>query len=143
MKFIKERKLDACDGDHIYGMEYLDWTYMYELKDGSILYGMTDYLVDDVTKLRREDISNTLYTYPCGGAMSPGCYLSGSWKSQNVKRASTLYFKEGKPFYTAEVFYKNRGGMWDVDYLIVRDIDMTEDETVLERGDVNEVEILK
>lgn len=124
MRLINERKISANEYDyHMY--DNLDWTYIYEMKDGRILFGNRTRLVDDVNKLDRHDKFNESTTYAFGGAMGPGCFLPYSF-NQNVERKGALYFKDGKPYQVEERFYKRSrtcSSMWDISHMIIRDVD--------------------
>ena len=124
MRLINERKISPKEYNNhrIYGN--LDWTYIYEMKDGRILFGRTIRLVDDVNKLCSNDKYNERYTYPFAGAMHPGCFLPYSFM-QNVVRKGVLYFKDGKPYQVEERFYKRSTicpSMFDISHMIIRDV---------------------
>ena len=123
MKLINERKISSEEYDYR-KYDNLDWTYIYEMKDGCILFGKTR-MVDDVNKLDIYDKSNTSNVYPFGGAMSPGCFLPYSFM-QNVARKGVLYFKDGKPYQVEERFYKQSEicpSMFGISHMIIRDVD--------------------
>lgn len=124
MKLINERQISVEEYKHC--MLYnLDWTYIYEMKDGRILFGNRTSLVDDVKKLSAHDKYNSANVYPFAGAMHPGCFLPYSFK-QNVVRQGVLYFKDGKPYQVEERFLKRSEicpSMFDVSHMIIRDVD--------------------
>lgn len=128
MKLINERKISAKEYDHrMY--DNLDWTYIYEMKDGRILFGSRTRLVDDVNKLDSNDKYNESKTYAFGGAMGPGCFLPYSFM-QNVARKGALYFKDSKPYQVEERFYERSkicDSMFDVSHMIIRDVEEESD----------------
>ena len=124
MKLINERQISVEEYKHC--MLYnLDWTYIYEMKDGRILFGNRTSLVDDVKKLSAHDKYNSANVYPFAGAMHPGCFLPYSFK-QNVVRQGVLYFKDGKPYRVEERFFKRSEicpSMLAVSHMVIRDVD--------------------
>lgn len=124
MKLINERKISSEEYDYR-KYDNLDWTYIYEMKDGRILFGNRTRLVDDVNNLSSNDKFNERNTYAFGGAMYPGCFLPYSF-TQNVARKGVLYFKDGKPYQVEERFYERSKicpSMFGISHMIIRDVE--------------------